>query len=953
TQIVLRWDGKPVGSEQTGERSITVPAVGDFHVLQARAVQGDEQYIEVRFSDPLKKQQNLRGLIRIDGIKKLKFNIEGNIVRVYSPSRWNRELTIRVETGIRNATGHRLKKVEELKVFFQEIKPQVRFAGKGIIIPNTEQLTIPIETVNLRAVVVEAMRIYEKNIPQFLQVNDLGGDKEIKRVGRVVWKKTIPLEFTPDKQNHWIRYGLEVSPLLQKYDSGIFRIQLSFKRRHIVYDCADSADGQEGDADKDTLENLDEEEQESNWNAYEDNENYSHWELYQSRQDPCHPGYYLKYYDHNITVARNVLVSDIGLIAKRGSGNAVFVAATDIQTAKPLPEVELTLLDYQQQVLVQGKTDENGTASLDPERKPFLAVAKRGDQRGYLKLDDGSALSVSHFDVSGTKIRKGIKGYIYGERGVWRPGDPIYLTFVLMDSDNRLPDDHPVSFELRNPRGQLIEKITKKQSLNGFYCFKTATDPDAPTGNWHARIRVGGAVFEKILKIETVMPNRLKINLDFGKEVKSLSGGTINAELSATWLHGAIAKYLESEVDVTFTASKTIFPKYQDYVFDDPTRKYNPEEQRIFEGKLGAKGKVSISDEIRTENVSPGMLKANFRTRVFEPGGAFSVDRFSMPYHPYRRYVGIRAPKGDKARGMLLTDTDHKVNIIMLDAKGNIIPEGRIELELYKIKWRWWWEKGQDSLADYVGSSSHRPILSDTVRIQNGKAAWTFAIKYPQWGRYLIRARDLDGKHSTGKIVYMDWPGWAGRAQKDMPGGATILSFSADKEEYTVGETVMLTIPTGQQGITLVSLESGSKLLKTSWIDAGKEPTRFEFTATPEMSPNVYVHVTFLQPHLQAGNDLPIRMYGVIPIKIVDPHAFEAPHPTAGCIRARGDGRDIRPGRERKADDLYGGHCRRRPVGSNTISDTGPMAPLLPERSAGRKDVGSVRHGGRRIRRYA
>ena len=50
-----------------------------------------------------------------------------------------------------------------------------------------------------------------------------------------------------------------------------------------------------------------------------------------------------------------------------------------------------------------------------------------------------------------------------------------------------------------------------------------------------------------------------------------------------------------------------------------------------------------------------------------------------------------------------------------------------------------------------------------------------------------------------------------------------------------------------------------------------KETTAYEFAVTPDMAPNVYVHVTFVQPHLQTANDLPIRLYGVVPVMVEDP----------------------------------------------------------------------------------
>ena len=50
-----------------------------------------------------------------------------------------------------------------------------------------------------------------------------------------------------------------------------------------------------------------------------------------------------------------------------------------------------------------------------------------------------------------------------------------------------------------------------------------------------------------------------------------------------------------------------------------------------------------------------------------------------------------------------------------------------------------------------------------------------------------------------------------------------------------------------------------------------KGDTQFSIDATTEMTPNIFVNVSLLQPHAQTLNDLPIRFYGVIPIGVEDP----------------------------------------------------------------------------------
>ena len=43
------------------------------------------------------------------------------------------------------------------------------------------------------------------------------------------------------------------------------------------------------------------------------------------------------------------------------------------------------------------------------------------------------------------------------------------------------------------------------------------------------------------------------------------------------------------------------------------------------------------------------------------------------------------------------------------------------------------------------------------------------------------------------------------------------------------------------------------------------------------MTPNVYVSVTLIQPHEGKDNDRPIRLYGIIPLRVQDPATVLAP----------------------------------------------------------------------------
>ena len=151
-------------------------------------------------------------------------------------------------------------------------------------------------------------------------------------------------------------------------------------------------------------------------------------------------------------------------------------------------------------MIKSGQTSSEGIVEIPLNSKPFFLVASKGNQKGYLRLDDGSSLSLSMFDVSGDKVERGIKGFLYGERGVWRPGDSLYLSFILEDKNDAIAQNHPVVFELFNPENQLFERKVRVSSENGFYDFRTATASTSPTGNWLAKVKVGGSTITKPLK---------------------------------------------------------------------------------------------------------------------------------------------------------------------------------------------------------------------------------------------------------------------------------------------------------------------------------------------------------------------------------------------------------------------------------------------------------------------
>ncbi|NAS31044.1 hypothetical protein GTQ40_08695 [Flavobacteriaceae bacterium R38] len=865
SSIEVKWDGSPFRIDSKGDASIVIPGKNNFTVTDVTVFDAENQYLEINFSDPLKKNQNFDGLVTLQEVESIKFNVNGNVLRAYPNQEMKGTALLEVFQGIQSAEGYKLKNKYSENIAFEQIKPQVRLLQNGTILPSSNNLKINFETANLNSIDVFVYRIFENNVLQFLQQENLNGQGYLRQVARPVAKKTLELQSNlSNSTGKWHAYAVDLKELIEVEPGAIYRVEFNFKPSYSSYRC-NSTNFEEEEA-----VNFDEEGADfSYWDNYENyyynDYSYNYDYNWNERDNPCHTSYY-----RNKKVSTNVLASDLGVTVKKGVNESYFVSVNDLVSTQPV-QSKVTFYNYQQQELGSVITGTDGTSIFDSDAPAYFAIAENNNQKTYVRLNDGNALSVSKFDVSGVKLQKGLKGFIYGERGVWRPGDTLFLSFMLNDAANDLPPNHPVKFELKDPYGKVTNREVRTFGTDNFYNFTIKTDENAPTGNWQAKVSVGGAKFTKQIKIETIKPNRLKIKADFDDEILS-AAKPITGNLEVAWLHGAVAKNMKADIQGKFNQQTTTFKQFPGYIFDDPSRRFSAEEQTVFDGNINAEGKATFSLRPQLTKKAPGMLRASFITKVYENGGDFSTDVFSKTYSPYETYIGLNVPKGDKARGMLLTDTKHTFEVVSVDENGKAKTTKNLKATIYKVNWRWWWDTSEDNLSSYNGSQFREKALEKTISTNaNGKATFDFELKYPNWGRYLVRVEDPDGGHATGKAVYVDWPGWAGKSRKNDPSTATMLVFSTDKQTYNVGEKAIVTFPSSGQGRALVTVENGSEVLESLWVTPEDGETKFELPITSFYTPNVYISITLLQPHASTANDLPIRLYGVVPIAVEDP----------------------------------------------------------------------------------
>lgn len=878
-QLTITANGSPARIDQTQSEEVLIPAKDSFRFLSATRIDEPENGIEVVFSAPLSDTQDLKGLIEIPELSSSVFQIKENRVFIYFEANQLSKLTLNIHEGVKSSQGKTLGTSHSISFSEINLKPQVEMLTTAAILPDSKSLIIPFRAVNLYAVDLSVIRIFENNVLMFMQTNSLASANELRRSGRLVYKKTLWLGKDTSKDIYnWENYSIDLAGLIRQEPGAIYRVILSFRQEYSAYPCG-GVDNQEIKfADNNTPDGLMKvsgsalsEADEAVWDTpeayYYYNGGTMDWSVYRwkERDNPCHPSYYM---NSDRAAACNVFASNLGMIVKRNSLNKLWIAVSNILDTNPVGKAQVTVYNFQLQPIGKGETNGEGFVEISSKGTPFIVVAEAEKQKAYVRVVDGEEQSVSRFDVGGKEIQKGLKGFIYGERGVWRPGDTLHISFILEDREKRIPDKHPVALEIYNPKGQFYTKMISTQGMNEFYTFDVPTQAGDPTGLWNAYIKVGGTTFHKGLRIETIKPNRLKINLTLPKILQS-TDKNVTVPLASAWLTGATASKLKAKVEMSLSKVNTQFKNYGQYIFNDPATDFTTIKTDVFDGILNAEGKAGVTLKVPAATNAPGMLNATFTTRVFEPGGDASIYTQSIPFSPFVSYVGINLnqPKGK----YIETDKDHVFDIVTVNSQGQPVNRSNLEYKIYRISWSWWWENSEESFGTYINNSSITPVASGKLQTSGGKTTFKFRVDYPSWGRYLVYVKDKDSGHATGGTIYVDWPESRGRSNKTDPSGIKMLTFSLDKDSYEIGETATAIIPAAAGGRALVSIENGSSVLHREWIEVTNEgDTKYTFEITPEMTPNVYLHISLLQPHAQTINDLPIRMYGIAPVFVTN-----------------------------------------------------------------------------------
>ncbi|MQX35675.1 alpha-2-macroglobulin family protein [Roseospira navarrensis] len=559
-----------------------------------------------------------------------------------------------------------------------------------------------------------------------------------------------------------------------------------------------------------------------------------------------------------------VLVTDIGLQAYHGARDLV-IAARSLETAQPLPGVDVALIARNNDVLGTATTDADGLARLpatllagDGGARPshLTATAPEGTDQAMLDLGR-PALDLSDRGIGGRQVPGPLDAFLYLERGIYRPGETIEVMALLRDDRARAVTGLPLTLKVMRPDGvEVRREVVTPDSGGGAGAQIPTADADR-TGAWTITAHAdpdGPAIGQVSVQLEDFVPARMEVLLDAPEAaVLRPDAPPVTVGVEARYLYGAPAADLAAEAELILRHDPRPFGEARaDYTFGLTTETFEAWRTDLTIPDTDAEGRTRVEAMLPEAPDTTLPLSALVRATVLEPGGQATNRAVSLPVRLTDSLVGLdplfeggRVDEAGEAR----------YRVLAVDASGAPLPGRTLRVIHYAEDWDYQWYQESDGWRYRAVVRDRRLDARDVTTGPDGTAEVVLPV--PDWGRYRIEVADMgSGAVSSDRFR----AGWRvpGPSAQDTP---DTLRMTAEADTYAVGETARVSLDPPFAGEALVTV-LGQDVLDVRTVSVPDEGLVVEVPVTGDWGAGAYVTVSLFRPGTDAERG-PGRAVGV------------------------------------------------------------------------------------------
>ena len=205
-----------------------------------------------------------------------------------------------------------------------------------------------------------------------------------------------------------------------------------------------------------------------------------------------------------------------------------------------------------------------------------MATDEGGDY-GFLDLTK-AAFDLSDRGVGGRLTPGPLDAMLFTERGVYRPGEKVFLTAMLRDGAGKAVPGVPLTLKIFRPDNVEFGRELLRDEGDGGRSFTLTVPKTAMTGTWRMSAHAdpkGPSLGDAAFLVEDYTPERLEMSLAPEASIISPEAG-VTVGVEGRYLYGAPAAELALEGEVNVSASGSGPEGFTDYQFGLEDETFSP-----------------------------------------------------------------------------------------------------------------------------------------------------------------------------------------------------------------------------------------------------------------------------------------------------------------------------------------------------------------------------------------
>ncbi len=602
------------------------------------------------------------------------------------------------------------------------------------------------------------------------------------------------------------------------------------------------------------------------------------------------------------TPVRALRVSDLGMTVKR-SPRSLLVWVTSLRDGLPRKGVIVYgvsagaffrlgetggdgVFTYEEKS-IEGISISKG--SLTPVRRslpvgdiPLLIAVGEKDVTWLEHRSEGvvasAAVTVKPRDPGGLIL----KGHLFTERGVYRPGDTVHLKGTVRRYDGGAitsPAGQECTLTVTDPKGQKAAEI--RGTLSEFGTM--AADVDIPgwrsLGTYTASIAFGAEASDRAtatFMVQEYTPPRHFAEVTVTQGVRSgspLVNGPAETpvaviDIAGTYHAGGPVKGGRVRWKVSHAPAERTVKGFDGFGFSYPTGK-DPELLESGETMLDEKGTARIQFPLDREVLSGKFALAVSAAVIDFDGKAASASRVFAVDPEF--LVGVVPHQASIVQGERLD-----LAAVVLDRDRDPVGDGTLAVEVMSRQYVS--VRKRNSRGDLVwqGRMVWKRLYSGTAAIERGQARYTFDFAWG--GDYLVgfTYTDRQGrKWSAGTLIDVAWSGWEESSGQETGGRFETARLVPDRETYRPGDTARVSILSPRRPARWLVTVEREGVFEWRVIEGGADARVFPVELEKKHAPNVYVSVAGAVPRgefpMHEGRfdeEAPTLVHGVVNVPV-------------------------------------------------------------------------------------